>query len=328
MIKRINIPGIWIGLIALYIVSVLLAPSMLSFTHLLNLLQIASFLGVVALGQTLVILSGGIDLSVSGVIMMTNVLICYFMNGDSSNTLIALAICTVAAIIAGVINGLLITKLKVIPLICTLAMSQILFGFALIFTGGLPRGSVGAEFSVIGTGRLFSVIPVSFIIWFALAIGLYLLLRKTVFGRKVYAVGANDKASWASGISVAGTSIKIYVISALTAMVTGLLISAYVNIPSFGVGDPYALNSVAAVVVGGTLLTGGVGSVISTVGGVLFVSQINALTNVLNVSTGGQLLIQGAIIIIGVATTGSESPAKKLLKLFKANTININEKGV
>jgi len=328
MKKRINIPGIWIGLLALYIVSVILAPSMLSTGHLLNLMQIASFLGVVALGQTFVILAGGIDLSVSGVIMMTNVLICYYMNGDPNNTVLALVICFAAAIAAGVVNGVLITKFKVIPLICTLAMSQILFGLALIFTGGIPRGSVGPEFSVIGTGRVFSVIPVSFLIWLALTVGLHFMLKKTVFGRQVFAVGANSSAAWAAGISVTAATIKVYVVSALMAAVTGLLISAYVNIPSFGVGDPYALNSIVAVVVGGTLLTGGVGSVASTAGGVLFISQINALTNVLNVSTGGQFLIQAAIIIIGVASTRSGKTSLDNFKLFYINITKSIRKGV
>jgi len=327
MRKRISIPGIWIGLLALYIVSVILAPSMLSVSHLLNLMQVASFLGVVALGQTFVILAGGIDLSVSGVIMMTNILICYYMNGDIGNIFIALPICVAVAVAAGIINGLLITKLKVIPLICTLATSQILFGLALIFTGGIPRGSVGAQFSVIGTGRVFSVIPVSFLIWFALTAGLYLMLKKTVFGRQVYAVGANSRATWVAGISVTKATIKVYVVSALMAMVTGLLISAFVNIPSFGVGDPYALNSVAAVVVGGTLLTGGVGSVAATAGGVLFISQINALTNVLNVSTGGQLVIQAAIIIIGVASTRLRGTNVDYLKSLYSNIFKI-KKGV
>jgi len=328
MKKRIKVPGIWIGLLALYIVSVILAPSMLSTGHLLNLMQIASFLGVVALGQTFVILAGGVDLSVSGVIMMTNVLICYYMNGDPGNTVLALAICFAAAIAAGVVNGVLITKFKVIPLICTLAMSQILFGLALIFTGGIPRGSVGAEFSVIGTGRVFSVIPVSFLIWLALTIGLHFMLKKTVFGRQVYAVGANSRAAWAAGISAAKATIKVYVVSALMAAVTGLLISAYVNIPSFGVGDPYSLNSIVAVVVGGTLLTGGVGSVLSTAGGVLFISQINSLTNVLNVSTGGQYLIQAAIIIIGVASTRSGITILDNFKLFYINITKKIKKGV
>jgi ribose/xylose/arabinose/galactoside ABC-type transport system permease subunit len=310
----VNVPGIWIGLLILFAVSVILQPGMFSVGHIANLLQIAAFLGVVALGQTCVILTGGIDLSVSGLIMMTNILACYLINGNPANIPITLAVCVLAGLGAGCLNGFLITKLKVIPLICTLAIDQVLYGLALIFTTGVPKGSVGEAFSVVSTGRLFSLVPLSFLIWLGITLFFAGVLKKTAFGRRLYAVGANSKAAWAAGIRTDRVILGAYIVSALTAVATGLLISAYVNIPSFGVGAPYALNSVAAVVVGGALLTGGAGSVISTAAGVLFIKQLDSLTNVMNVSTGGQYLIQAIIIIAGVAATRLDKKNKKRRK--------------
>jgi ribose/xylose/arabinose/galactoside ABC-type transport system permease subunit len=301
--RRFSITGIWIGLLILFIISFILQPNMLNISHITNLFQIAAFLGVVSLGQTFVILTGGIDLSVSNVIMTVNLLFCYIINGNPAKVPLALALCLLVGIAAGFLNGLLITKLRVIPLICTLAMDQILYGISLICTRGVPKGSVNEGFCVISTGRFLNIIPYSLLIWLFFIILLAFVLKTSAFGRKLYAVGANSRAAWAAGINADRVTIGAYIISSLAAVVTGLLISAYVSLPAFGVGAPYALNSVAAVVVGGTLLTGGVGSVITTSAGVLFIKQIDSLTNVMNVSSGGQYIIQAIIIIAGVAVT-------------------------
>ncbi len=299
-IGRIRIPGIWIAVIVLYVISGIIAPKMFSPRHLFNLLQIGSFLGIVALGQTLVILTGGIDLSVSSVVMGTNILVCMLMNGGKNSTVLAVLICLFLGIVVGAVNGLLISKVKIIPLICTLAMNSVIFGLALLYTGGFPKGSVSKEFSVLGQGKLFGVIPVSFLVWMLVTAILVFITKKTSIGRKIYALGANKRAAHAAGINTDVVTITAYIMCSLTAVITGLIISAYINLPSFGVGEPYALNSIAAVVVGGTLLSGGIGSVMLTAAGALFITQLNSLTNMLNISTGGQFLVQGIIIIVGV----------------------------
>lgn len=314
-IGKIRIPGIWLAVIVLYVLSGIIAPKMFTLNHLFNLLQVASFLGVVALGQTLVILTGGIDLSVSSVVMGTNILACMLMNGGKNSTLLAVLVCLALGAVVGLVNGLLISKVKIIPLICTLAMNSVIFGAALLYTGGFPKGSVSEGFEVLGQGKIFGGIPVSFLVWAGITAILAIVMTKTPMGRKIYALGANRRAAYAAGIKTDRTTVIAYVLCSVTAVVTGLIISAYINLPSFGVGEPYALNSIAAVVVGGTALSGGIGAVTLTAAGTLFITQLNSLTNMLNISTGGQFLIQGIIIIIGVLLSSRFGKSGK--RLFK-----------
>lgn len=296
--KKYNLPGIWIAVILLYVISGLLSPATIKINHVFDILQITSFLGIAAIGQTIVILTGGIDLSIGGIITATNIVVCSLMNGKSENIILGLLICLILGFVLGSINGLLITKLKITPLIATLAMNTILFGASLIYTSGIPKGSIPHEFAIIGQGHLWGI-PISFIIWVLLVLIAKILTNYTVLGRSIYAVGANIRAAYAAGINTQATLIKTYILSAESAVCTGLLLSAYINLPSFGIGEPYTLNSIAAAVVGGTLLTGGVGSVVNSAGGAIFITQLISLTNMLKMSTGTQFLIQGVIIAIG-----------------------------
>ena len=313
-----KVPGIWIALILLYIVSVIIIPSSLSMSHISNLLQTASFLGLVAIGQTLVIITGGIDLSVTSTILATNIVFCMMMDGKAENAPKAFAMCLLLGIVIGVVNGTLITRFKVVPMICTLAVNQILYGIALLYTGGVPAGSVGAELGVLGTGKILTYIPVNFLIWLFATALIWFVCQKTPFGRKLYACGSNPTAAHVNGIHVESSVTVAYIISSVCAVMCGILLSCYVNMASFGLGNGYDMNSVAAAVVGGALLIGGAGSVINTAAGVLFLCQINSLTNVLGIPTGGQYVIRAAIIIIGViATSGLLNVGKVFGHLVK-----------
>jgi ribose/xylose/arabinose/galactoside ABC-type transport system permease subunit len=317
MVKTLfrKIPGIWLALILLYLLSSIATPTMFSSAYLSNIMQVASFLGVVSLGQTVVVLTGGIDLSVSNMIMATNIIFCIVMNGELRNAPLAFAACAAAGIFTGLVNGVLITRFRVVPMICTLAVDMVIFGLALILTNGVPKGSVGPELSALGTGRVGGFVPTAFIVWMCVMALLWFICTKTVLGKHIYACGSNPTAAFAGGINTDRTKIAAYIISSLCAVVCGILLSTYVNLPSFGVGTPYALNSVAAVVVGGALLTGGSGSVINTVAGVLFMAQINSLTTVMRIPTGGQYVIQALIIILGVAVSSGAVmlPRKKVV---------------
>lgn len=290
---------IWGAVVLLYIVAGIKEPAMLQTSQLFNILQVAAFLGCIAIGQTIALLVGGIDLSVAGVVTMTNIVVARLMAGQSDQMAQAVAACVLLAIAVGLINGLVVTKLGVTPLIVTLATNSILFGAALVYTSGAPSGSVARPFARLGQGHI-GEFPVSTIVWIVLTLLMAFILTQSTFGRRLYAVGANPKAARLMGVAADRTIISAYILCSLMACAGGLLITAYVGLPSLGIGNQFMLTSIAAAVVGGTMLTGGVGSIVGAAGGALFIQVLNSFTNMLTDSTGVQFIIQGIIIALGV----------------------------
>jgi ribose transport system permease protein len=178
-------------------------------------------------------------------------------------------------------------------------MSSILFGISLVYTGGAPHGAISPAFAVFGQGHLLGL-PVSTICWFVIALTMAWISRGTVFGRQLYAVGANQAAARMMGIPVVRIIIITYILSSVMAALGGLLLTSYIGSPSLGIGDQFLLTSIAATVVGGTALTGGMGSVVGTIGGTLFITELNSFTNIVRVSTGTQFVLQGAVIALSV----------------------------
>jgi ribose/xylose/arabinose/galactoside ABC-type transport system permease subunit len=291
--------AIWIAVILLYLVSGLISPGMFQISQALNILQIAAFLGIVAIGQTLALLAGGIDLSVAGVVTMSNIVATSVMVGRADTLVPGLAICLLLAGAVGFINGLLITLGHVTPLVATLGMNSILFGAALVYTGGAPHGSISPEFAVCGQGHIFGL-PVSTVFWLAIGLVMVWITRQTTFGRRLYAVGANPIAARLMGVPVNRMLIFTYVLSSVLASLGGLLLTSYIGSPSLGIGDQFLLASVAAVVVGGTRLSGGSGSILGTIGGAVFITELNSFTNIVRVSTGSRFVLQGAVIALSV----------------------------
>jgi ribose/xylose/arabinose/galactoside ABC-type transport system permease subunit len=291
--------AIWIAVILVYLVSGLISPGMFLISQVLNILQIAAFLGIVAIGQTLALLVGGIDLSVAGVVTMSNIVVTSVMVGRADTLVPGLAICLLLAGTVGFINGLLITLGHVTPLVATLGMNSILFGAALVYTGGAPHGSISPEFAVCGQGHIFGL-PVSTVFWLAIGLVMVWITRQTTFGRRLYAVGANPVAARLMGVPVNRILIFTYVLSSVLASLGGLLLTSYIGSPSLGIGDQFLLTSVAAVVVGGTRLSGGSGSILGTIGGAVFITELNSFTNIVRVSTGSRFVLQGAVIALSV----------------------------
>lgn len=290
---------VWIAVVALYLVSSAVSPAMFQLNQVFNILQVAAFLGIVAAGETIVLLTGGIDLSVAGVVTLTNIVSTSVMLGQSGNIPAAVAVSLGLALFVGALNGLLVTVLRITPLIATLGMNSILYGAALVYTGGAPHGSVSAGFEVIGQGSSAGI-PYTTLCWLAISLALAWMTRKTVYGRWIYAVGANPRSASLMGAPVRPVTISAYMMSSGVAAVGGLLLTAYIGSPSLGIGNQFLLTSIAAVVVGGTTLQGGVGSVIGSVGGALLITELNSFTNIVRVSTGTQYVLQGAIIALSV----------------------------
>jgi ribose transport system permease protein len=291
--------AIWSIVALLYIVSGLISPGMFQFSQAINIFQVAAFLGVVATGQTIALLTGGIDLSVAGVVTMANIVSTGLMGGRPGNTLPAVIVCLLLAAAVGLVNGFVITIARITPLVATLGMNSILFGVALVYTGGAPHGEISPDFAVYGQGH-FGVLPVSSICWISIVLAVAFVMRRTIFGRELYAVGANATAARMMGLPVNKIVIAAYVLSATMAVLGGLLLTSYIGSPSLGIGDQFLLTSIAATVVGGTALSGGIGSVIETVGGTLFITELNSFTNIVHVSTGIQFVLQGTVIALSV----------------------------
>lgn len=294
-----RVGAVWFAVLALFVISGLISPAMFQFSQVLNVLQVAAFLGVLATGQTLALLIGGIDLSQAGMVTLVNIVSTSLMLGVDANIAEAVLVSLAIAALIGLVNGLVVVVLRVTPLIATLAMNSILFGAALVYTGGAPHGEAAPAFEWIGAGNLFGV-PVSMLFWLAIALLVAWISRKTVYGRWLYATGANATAARLMGVPVTGVTISAYVGSALLAGIGGLLFTAYIGAPSLGIGNQFLLTSIAAVVVGGTALTGGIGSVIATIGGTIFITELNSFTNVVRVTTGTQMVLQGTIIALSV----------------------------
>jgi ribose transport system permease protein len=294
-----KVGAVWFIVLLLYVASGLISPGMFQFGQVINILQVAAFLGVVATGQTVALLTGGIDLSVAGMVTMANIVSTSVMAGQSGNMLSAIIVCLVVGIAVGLINGWLIAVVRVTPLVATLGMNSILFGAALVYTHGAPHGGISPGFAIFGQGHLM-VLPVSTICWLTIALIMVWLTRRTVFGRQLYAIGANPNAARMMGIPVDRTLIVAYILSSMMAVLGGLLLTSYIGSPSLGIGDQFLLTSIAATVVGGTALVGGSGSILGTIGGTLFITELNSFTNIVRVSTGTQFVLQGVVIALSV----------------------------
>ncbi|MBF0277060.1 MAG: ABC transporter permease [SAR324 cluster bacterium] len=294
-----RIGAVWFAVAGLYALASIHSPAMFQYGQVLNLLQVAAFLGIIAIGQTFVLLVGGIDLSQAGVVTLVNILSTSIMVGKAENIVEAVILCLFVSLFVGFINGLLITIFRVTPLITTLSMNSLVYGSALVYTGGMPHGKIAPAFEFLGQGH-FLGIPVTGIVWLTLAISIGYASLHTIYGRWIYAVGANPQAARLMGIPVNSVLISAYMMSSLFACLGALVLTSYIGLPSLGIGDQFLLTSIAAVVVGGTALTGGVGSVFGTIGGTLFITILSSYTRLINQPIGIQFMLQGLIIALSV----------------------------
>ena len=262
------------------------------------ILRTASFLGIVAIGQTLVVLTGGIDLSVGPIITMGNVFICMFMNGVDANNIWSLSAIILLGLAFGSVNGLGVTYLRISPLVMTLAVGSLVTGFTLIFSQGAPKGLASPFLRGVGVGNLFDLIPTIVVIWAVLSACVIALLGSSVYGRKLYYTGANLKAATLSGIRVRFVKIIAYSLSGACAVLSGALMAGYTRTAFLGIGNEYTMWSIAAVVVGGTSLTGGKGGYVGTIAGAIILVLLESLLTVMNIPEAGRRIANGLIILI------------------------------
>jgi ribose transport system permease protein len=291
------------GSVALYVV-VALATGQTTVLHLdgvVGLLQRMVGLGIVAVGQTFAILAGSIDLSVANLISVAAVLASFIMQGRPEMMGVAVAAALVISAVVGAINGALIARLHVNPLIATLGVGLILQGILSAsftnFAGSVPEAFQAVAYGAIGT------VPYSVIGLLALAAVASLVLRATKFGAHLYAVGGNAEGARLAGIRTGLVTIGAHVLCSLCAGLTGLYLASRLRsgAPWVGRDGVYDLESIAVVVIGGTLLAGGRGGVWGTLAGVLLFAVLDASFNMLGVSAYPKLVMRGAIVIAAVA---------------------------
>jgi ribose/xylose/arabinose/galactoside ABC-type transport system permease subunit len=287
--------GIFIAFIAVIVIISIMCPSFLTWKNLLNVVRQSSIYGVMAVGMTFVILTAGIDLSVGSVLALTGVLCASFEHAGLPVVLIVIATLVIGALI-GSVNGLIITKGKVTPFVVTLGMMSVARGLAHIYTEGQPISGFGGGFRYIGGGD-FLFVPVPIIIFVLTILIAAVILRNTRLGRYTYAIGGNEEAARLSGINVDRFKITAYAISGFTAALGAIILTSRLNAGESIAGTGYELDVIASVVIGGTSLMGGRGSVWGTLIGALLIGIINNGMNLLVIPSYWQLVVKGSIIV-------------------------------
>ncbi|MCI5972805.1 MAG: ribose ABC transporter permease [Anaerococcus sp.] len=292
--------GTIVALIILIVFVSVLNPAFLQVNNLLNLMRQLIINGFIALGMTFVILTGGIDLSVGSTLALTSAIFAGLLQGGMP-TILAILIALGLGLVLGLVNGILITKGKLAPFIVTLATMTIFRGLTLVYMDGRPIAGPKDDFAFqfLGKGQFFGI-PFQVILFIIAYLILWILLTKTSYGRKIYAVGGNEKASFISGIKIDKVKILVYVISALMAVLSGLVLTSRLNSAQPTAGSAYEMDAIAAVVLGGTSMTGGSGSLTGTLIGILILGVLNNGLNLLGVSSFYQQIVKGVVILIAV----------------------------
>ena len=297
LIKRI--PAVTWGLLLILAIYAVYSPRILDPVHLLDLSREAAPLIIVTFAQTIVMIAGGLDLSIGSVITLTDVIAAQYMMGDPNRAIPIALFCLLIGALTGLINGLLVSAFQIPPLITTLATNSILLGVALVISGGAPRGSIPQNMRFWGDGFIGPV-PASTIVWVLLAIIILAGIGLTVFGRRLFATGANGRAAFGAGVKTNRIRVYAYVLSGLLSSVAGLILAAYIGTGSLTLGTDYTLNSIAAAVLGGTAFEGGRGSLVGGIVGALFITVLAGMLTVLQMPYSGQLITQGIVIIVAV----------------------------
>lgn len=302
---------VFLSLIMILLISQIISPGYLQVSNLSNVLRQAAFLGIVAAGQTLVILTAGTDLSVSFLVTFGNVVSAQIMAGKNENILLSLLAVIAIGTITGLINGIGVHYLRIPSLIMTLGVGSVLQGLAYLYTKGAPKGNAAPFIKWIVSGKLAGVWSPVIILWLITSVLMVFLLKKTTFGRHVYSVGENATAAAYSGVPVARTTLIVYILSGIFACITGMILVGYTGTSYLDAGTDYQMNSIAAVVIGGTLLTGGKGGYVGTIGGTLIICVLLSILNIVQIPTYGREIVRGTVLIIILILFGLQQKENK-----------------
>lgn len=290
----------FIGLFLIIVIITLLNPGFLSMNNILNVLRQVSINALIAFGMTFVILTGGIDLSVGSILALTGAVTAGMM-ASGVDPILAMFVGLLLGALLGAFNGVIIAKGKVAPFIATLATMTIYRGLTLVYTEGRPVSGMGdgGAFQLLGRGY-FLGIPIPVVTMIISFLILYFILKKTTFGRRVYAVGGNEEASILSGINADRIKIYVYSLIGFLSAFAALILTSRLNSAQPTAGQMFELDAIAAVVLGGTSLTGGRGWIVGTLIGALIIGVLNNGLNLIGVSSFFQQVVKGAVILLAV----------------------------
>jgi len=301
---QIRFTAIWIAIVGLIVVCAIIVPRSLLPSTFLAIIPLAAFLGIAAIGETLVLMARGIDLSIPAVITLSSTIALGFSAGHDDAISGAVFGALFFATLIGLINGFLIAVLELNALIVTLAVGAITAGATLWYRDSLPQEShVPPGMATWGDARFLGI---NYSVWSLVAVAIILnfILRKTTIGRHFSAVGANPRAAWIAGINVAAYQMAAYVAAAFLYGIAGILVSAFIRNPTLKVGEPYLLAPIAAAVLGGTAMSGGIGSMVAVAGAAVFLTQLEQMLVMLGLSSALQFVIEGIAIALGMALSG------------------------
>lgn len=293
----ILIYGVTLGL---FLLTSLISPGFAAGSHVRSMAVIATLVGTVALGQTFVIVGGGIDLSIPWILNGSAVVLTLLAHSQNRPLFWVVPLLLCAGALVGIFNGLGVAVMGVPPIIMTLAVNEILKGAILILTKGGPTESAPSAIHFFAVGRVGGF-PVVLGIWVVLIAGATLFLSKTSSGRYLYAVGSNMTVAKFSGVPTLRTTVMTYTISGIAAALAGMLLTGYSGQAYFGMGDPYLFTSIAAVAIGGVSLTGGSGHYLGVVAASFLLTILTSLLPIFNLSTGALKIVYGGAILVAVS---------------------------
>lgn len=277
-----------------------LSPGFASIEQIQRLLTVAALLGMVAAGQNLVILGGreGIDLSVGGIVSLSAIVAGNLMNGLDGGILPAIVACIVTGAVIGLFNGIGVTLLRIPPLVMTLGMLGVLQGLLVVVRQGIPSGSAAPSLSEFVVQPFVLGLPGMIWLWILIGIILALVLHRTVFGHRIYAIGSNERAAFMAGVPVRLIRISLFVLSGVFAAIAGMCLLGYSGSSFANVGEQYMLPSIIAVVLGGTPLAGGKGGYTGTMAGAVLLVILQSILTTVNIDESGRQMIFGATLLV------------------------------
>ncbi len=292
--------GIVISFLVLFLILSFLSNNFLTSNNIVNVLRQVSINGVLAVGMTFVILTAGIDLSIGSILALAGAVAASLVTGgDAQPVVFAVIAGVLVGTACGVVNGGLIAYFNVPPFVATLGLLSVARGATLLYSGGRPIPNLSPEFRWLGQGAVLGI-PAPVIIFAIVFVIAYVTLRYSVYGRRVYAVGGNPRSAKTSGINTRGIVFSVYALMGGLAGLAGVMLTARTTsaLPQAGIG--YELDAIAAVVIGGTSLTGGIGRITHTLVGVLIIGMISNGLDLMGVSSYYQQIIKGSIIVLAV----------------------------
>ncbi len=289
--------GVLVVFVLLFAVSCMLSDRFLQTSNLFNILRQISMFGILSVGMTFVIVSGGIDLSVGSIIALVCVITANMVNDHG--IIPAILVALLVGALVGLINGVGIAYGKLQPFIMTLGTMYMASGAASIYTNGTPI-SIKGNFSKIGNSMLFNTIPLPAIYFIVILIAAYLVMRNTRFGRHVYSIGSNKEATRLAGVDVKKVTLSVYILSGVLAAVTGIIFAAQMASGSPVAGEGYEMNAITAAVVGGTSMSGGKGNLLGTFLGAVIMGILSNIMNLCGVSSYWQTVLTGLILVVAI----------------------------